>query len=372
MIYFDNAATSWPKPKIVIDKTKEAMEKAGNPGRGSHQSAMWSAKEIFHARKNIAELFNVPDPLHIAFTSNATEALNFAINLIDGNIITTSMEHNSVLRPCYSKTGVDIVYADSNGFLNVDDILNRINKKTKAVVMTHVSNVTGAVYDISAIGKACREKNIVFIVDGAQSAGVVPVDVVGMNIDIFCFTGHKGLFGPQGTGGIYISPRLREILKPLKRGGTGTNSFSLDHPCEMPEVAEAGTLNTHGIAALGAGAGYVKNIGISRIWAYERYLANVFSNELMSIKNAKVYGDFSKTHSGIVSFTMEGKDNSYICYELNKKNICARCGAHCAPLAHETLNTSEQGTVRFSFGYHNTLEEVHFALEVLSEIANKV
>lgn len=367
LIYVDNAATSLNKPAIVNETIDEAMLMAGNPGRGSHDAAIWSSKTIYKARKVICDLLNAQDPMNIAFTLNATESLNFAINLIDdsGEIITTSMEHNSVLRPCYAHKHVKIVLADGTGHLDPASVFGAIGDNTKAVAMTHVSNVTGEIYDIAKVGAFCKEKNILFIVDGSQSCGIVPVDVESMNIDVFCFTGHKGLFGPQGTGGIYISPDLRGILRPLKKGGSGSDSASVEHPCYMPDVVEAGTMNTPGIAGLAAGVEFVMKAGIQNIRAHEESLADIFTEQLLILDGVKVYGDYTKGHVGIVAFNIRDMDSTDVCCKLNEYGICARGGLHCAPLAHQMLGTTEQGVVRVSFGWFNTVDEVFQIVDVI-------
>ena len=367
MIYFDNAATSWPKPQVVVDKTIEAVKHAGNPGRGVHELAKWSSMKIYETREKIANLFNVNDALNVAFTLNATEALNAAINLVHGDIITTAMEHNSVLRPCETRKGLyRVIPADSKGNIDVNNIINKINSYTDAVVMTHASNVIGTIYDIRKVGLACREKGVLFIVDASQTAGIVPIDMKDMCIDILCFTGHKGLYGLQGTGGICVNSNIQ--LKPLKCGGTGSKSYDLNHPRNMPEVFEAGTLNTHGIASLGAGVDYINSIGIEKIYKHEKLLVEEFIKGLLKLDNVIIYGDLTSQRVGVVSLNIKDKDPSEICSILASQGICVRTGTHCAPLAHKSMGTQETGTIRFSFGVNNTIEEINTALGVLTKI----
>lgn len=368
MIYFDNAATSWPKPPTMIEAINEACEKAGNPGRGAHEAAIWSAHKMMEVRGKLAELFGIENPLRIAFMQNATMALNTALKMCNGEILTTSMEHNSVLRPCHARGWYSVVDAQSNGNISPDTIINAITPLTGAVVMCHASNLTGTVYDIATVGAECRKRGILFVVDAAQTAGVVPIDVGKMCIDILCFTGHKGLFGPQGTGGIYVAPDVK--VKMLMYGGTGNQSYDLRQPVDMPESLEAGTQNTHGIAGLGAGLDYVKSIGSAKIWEYEKLLAQHFTSGLKEIEGVTIYGDENAPKVGIVSVNFYGIDSSEICNALNKQGICVRAGAHCAPLAHKTIGTEHQGAVRFSFGINNTIDEIDTVIGILKYTYN--
>lgn len=365
-MYFDNAATSWPKPWEVIGKVNDALLKAGNPGRGSHEAALWSSNIIYRAREQIAELFGIDNPLSIGFAENATGALNFAISQIKGSIVTTAMEHNSVLRPCFAHKNVTMVPADSGGNLDMEYFIKCITPETGAVVMTHASNVTGTLYDIQSIGEVCRKQNVLFIVDAAQTAGVVPINLKEMHIDMLCFTGHKGLLGPQGTGGIAVREGLD--LKAFKVGGTGTNTYDMKHPGEMPDVVEAGTLNTHGIAGLLAGVDFVKKYGVNNIYKHEKRLSQLFRREIQDIASIKIYGDFSGDYVGIVTINMEGLDSSELCSMLADNDISVRGGSHCAPYAHKTIGTEGTGAVRFSFGVMNAEEEVIKAGKVLQFI----
>jgi len=363
MIYFDNAATSWPKPPKVIDAINEACERAGNPGRGAHEAAIWSAHKIMEVREKLAELFCIENPLRIAFMQNGTMALNTAITMCNGEILTTSMDHNSVLRPCHARGCYSVVDAESNGNLDAETIIAAITPSTGAVIMTHASNLTGTVYDIEKVGAECRRRGILFVVDAAQTAGVVPIDVGKMNIDILCFTGHKGLLGPQGTGGIYVAPNVK--VKPLVYGGTGNQSYELKQPTDLPDGLEAGTQNTHGIAGLGAALNYVKAIGVEKIWEYEKMLTQHFTQGIKQIKGIIIYGDENASKVGVVSINFTGMDSSEMCNALSKQGICVRGGAHCAPLAHKTIGTQYQGAVRFSFGINNTIDEIDTALELI-------
>ncbi len=365
MIYFDNAATTWPKPKEVSAAVLDAIQKAGNPGRSAHESALWSAYKIYETREKLAKLFRINEPLRIAFTMNATHALNIAINLCMGEVITTSMDHNSVLRPLAQRGFYNIVAADRQGHIDPDMVIRSISGVTGAVVMTHASNVTGSVYDIAAIGEACKKKGVFFIVDAAQTCGVVDIDVNKMNIDILCFPGHKGLYGLQGTGGIYVAPNVP--VKPFMFGGTGSRSFDLTHPREMPDCFEAGTQNTHGIASLCAGINFINSVGINNIEQHESKLRSYFINKIKKIPGVYLYDDTPGKHVGTISISIPGIDCSSLCNYLSKKSICTRSGTHCAPLAHKSIGTEITGTVRFSFGYFNKAEEIDKAVEAILE-----
>ncbi len=373
MIYMDNAATSWPKPQQVKEAITEALENAGNPGRGTHSYAVWSSVKLDEVRQRTAKLFGIQEPLQIAFTLNATHALNIAVNLCYGQILTTAMEHNSVLRPVATRGCYNIVKADSGGGIDLERIKNSITPLTGAVVMTHASNITGEVYDIAQVGEFCRKKGVLFIVDSAQSAGIVPIDVNAMNIDVLCFTGHKGLLGIQGTGGIYISPHVK--VRPFMSGGTGSHTFQLKQPTEMPDCFEPGTMNTHGIAALGAGIEYVSNIGIEKMREIHTALWKYFSNEARKIDGITVYGpnpakcDKMKYNTGIVLLNVRGKESYEVSEELGKNGICTRAGYHCAPLAHITVGTDNMGgAVRFSMNHLNTKNEIDDILSRLREM----
>ncbi len=366
MIYFDNAATSWPKPPKVSAAVSEALQKAGNPGRGAHSSAAWAAQKVYSVREQVAKMFCIEDPLQIAFTLNATHALNIAVNLCRGEIVTTSMDHNSVLRPVINRGYYNIVKADSSGHIGASDVIRRISDLTGAVVMTHGSNVTGEVYHIEAIGAACRKRGIFFVVDCAQTAGVIPIDVEKMHIDILCFSGHKGLLGPQGTGGIYI--RKGVPIRPFMLGGTGSKSFQLAQPEELPDCFESGTVNTHGIAGLGAGIDDICQIGMGRIHEKELALRQYFVDKMKALPEVIVYGPERGTFTGTVSINIRGMDSNRVAGILGEKDIGVRGGFHCAPLAHRSLGTDKSGAVRFSFGYGNSYREVEAAVSVIRQI----
>ena len=376
MIYLDNAATTMKKPQCVIDAVINAMTHMGNAGRGANEASLDASRVIYDTREKISNLFKLNNPARVAFTCNSTESLNIAIKgvlSVSDHAITTSLEHNSVLRPLYDleKDGMElsIVDCDENGNLNYDDFEKLIKENTKSIICTHASNLVGNVLDIKRIGEIAKKNNLIFIVDASQSAGVFPIDMQDMNIDILCFTGHKGLLGPQGTGGLCV----REIInvKPLKVGGSGVNTFSKEQPKEMPTVLEAGTLNGHAIAGLNAALDYLEKEGISNIQKREEELMFRFYNGIKDIKDIKIYGNFENKRAAIVAFNVGDIDSSVFSDELSLYyNISTRPGAHCAPLMHKAMNTVEQGAVRFSFSHYNTEEEIDTAINAVKEIAS--
>lgn len=374
MIYFDNAATTLHKPQEVIDAIIKAMTSMGNAGRGNTSASMEASHIIFDTRENLAKLFNIKDSSRIAFTCNSTEALNIAIkgSLTTGDhVITTMLEHNSVLRPLYEmeNKGVElsIIQVDKLGNISYDEIQSLIKNNTKSIVCTHGSNLTGNLVDIEKIGKICKEHNLLFIVDVSQTAGVFPIDVEKMNIDILCFTGHKSLLGPQGTGGIFVKEGIE--VTPLKSGGTGILTYSKTQPSIMPTHLEAGTLNGHGIAGLNAGIEFINKIGMTKIREKEENLMWRFYNKVKELPHIKIYGDFSKKERcPIVTLNIDNYDSGDIAEELLNYGVATRAGGHCAPLMHEALGTIEQGAVRFSFGYFNTEEEVDEVIKIIKNI----
>ncbi len=372
MIYLDNSATTLIKPPQVAQAVYDAINTMGNSGRGAYNSSISSSMVLYETRELIAEMFNLHYPEQVAFTLNATEALNTAINgLISYNdhIITTELEHNSVLRPLYrleeKGTELTIIKANDWGNINYIDIEKAIKYNTKAIVCTHCSNLTGNVLDIAKIGESCKRHNILFILDASQSAGIFDIDMEKQNIDVVCFTGHKSLYGPQGTGGICIKKGVN--ISPLKVGGSGIKTFEKTAPSSMPEHIEAGTVNSHSIAGLKAGLEFIQKTGISKIREKENMLVDLFYNSIKNIKDIKIYGDFSTKERGpIVSLNLGNYSSSSVSDELFERfEIATRSGGHCAPLMHKALGTEKQGAVRFSFSYFNTKDEVLFASKAL-------
>lgn len=376
MIYFDNAATTMVKPDCVIDAVAEALRSFGNSGRGAHNASLDASRLIYEARERISDLFHVGDPKQVAFTGNSTEALNIAIQglLSEGDhVITTDLEHNSVLRPLYvmEKQGISltVIPCDEKGVLRYDMLEDRIQTNTKAIICTHASNLTGNKVDIERIGSLCVKHGLCFVVDASQTAGVFPIDMEKMKIDVLCFTGHKGLFGPQGTGGICV--RGNKKIRPLKAGGSGVHTYSKEHPGEMPTALEAGTLNGHGIAGLHAALGFLKETGIEKIHEREARLMRRFYDGVKEIPRVKIYGDFSSDdRAAIVALNIGDYDSSEVSDELAVTyGISTRPGAHCAPLMHQSFHTVNQGMVRFSFSYFNTEEEIETGIRAVRELA---
>lgn len=378
MIYMDNAATTMHKPKEVIDAVVAAMSSMGNAGRGVNEASLSASRLIYDTREKLCRLFGAEDPRQIVFTANSTESLNIAIKGIlnpGDHVIATMLEHNSVLRPLYEmeKKGVRLTIVKSNpeGTLDLADIENAIAPDTKMIVCTNGSNLTGNYIDPEPIGTLAREKGIVFVVDASQTAGVFPIDVQKMKIDVLCFTGHKGMLGPQGTGGMYVRKGLS--VRPLLSGGSGVQTYSKTHPTEMPTALEAGTLNGHGIAGLHAAVEYLEKTGVDTIRAREQDLMWRFYEGVKEIPGVKVYGDFSaKNRCAIVTLNIGDYDSSEVSDELlTEYGISTRSGGHCAPLMHEALGTVEQGAVRFSFSHYNTEEEVDTAIRAIRELAEE-
>lgn len=378
MIYMDNAATTMHKPQEVIDAVVMAMSSMGNAGRGVNEASLSASRIIYDTREKLCRLFGAEDPRQIVFTPNSTESLNIAIKGIlnpGDHVIATMLEHNSVLRPLYEmeKKGVrlTIVKSDQNGRFNLKDIEDAIAEDTKMIVCTNGSNLTGNYVDPKPVGTLARERGIVFVVDASQTAGVFPIDVQKMKIDVLCFTGHKGMLAPQGTGGMYLRKGL--VIRPLKSGGSGVQTYSKTHPIEMPTALEAGTLNGHGIAGLHAAVEYLEKTGVDNIRAREQDLMWRFYEGVKDIPGVKVYGDFSsKNRCPIVTLNIGDYDSSEVSDELlTEYGISTRAGGHCAPLMHEALGTVEQGAVRFSFSHYNTEEEVDTAIEAIRELSKE-
>jgi len=378
MIYLDNAATSFPKPVEVYSEVLRCMENyAANPGRGSHDMAVEASSKIMDTRQELSEFFNIPNLLNIVFTSNATESLNIGIKGIlksGDHVISTVIEHNSVLRPLnyLSKRGVTftLLGVDENGYLNINNLKKKIRRNTKAIIINHTSNVLGTVQDIRAIGEFAKESGIIFMVDASQSAGIIPIDVVKDNIDLLAFPGHKGLYGPQGTGGLYISDYID--AESFKQGGTGSESMSMMQPDFLPDKFESGTLNTPGIAGLCEGIRFIRKIGIENIRKHEIMLVEYLVKELCKLTYVKIYGGTDyKNRGAVVSLNIDNVDVSEVGRLLNKKAIAVRTGFHCAPLIHYIIGTSRRGTIRISPGYFNTLGDIEKLIKALKDIHEK-
>ena len=378
-VYLDNASTSFPKPKSVSDSIYNYLTNSGgNPGRANHSNALESNRYLFLARETIANFFNFHKIENVIFTNNITSSLNILINGIlkpGDHIITSSMEHNSVIRPLYNlkeNIGIDleIVSAKSNGILDVNSISKAIKPNTKLIVITHASNITGSIQPIQRIGELCKKNNIFFILDSAQSAGVLEVDFKKFNLNALAFTGHKSLLGPQGIGGFIIDDELNKICNPYILGGTGSLSHSLTQPDFLPDKFESGTLNIPGIIGLYEGIKFIEKEGLNTIYEHNSYLRSYLINEISNINNFNIYGDLDPSNgTSCVSITHNNLDVSELSYILDSDfGISNRSGLHCAPLAHQTIGTYPNGTVRLSLGYFNTLDEIKYTVDSLNKI----
>lgn len=372
MIYLDNAATTRVKPKEVVEAVAEALTTLGNAERGTHSASLGASRTVFSTRMKLAKFFNAEGPSNIVFTMNATESLNIAIKgiLEKGDAaISTCLEHNSVLRPLYQlrDEGVELsfVSADKLGRPNYEEFESLIKPNTKAIISTAGSNLTGNLVDIKRVGEIAKKHGLIFVVDASQTAGVFPIDVKVLNIDILCFTGHKGLLGPQGTGGLYVRDGVD--VKPYLSGGTGVQTYNEHQPVEMPTRLEAGTLNGHGLAGLDAAIDYINEYGMQKIHDKEMSLMWRFYDGVKDIEGVKIYGDFDvKDRCPIVSINLSDYESGTVSDELaNRFEIATRPGGHCAPLMHKALGTVDQGVVRFSFSHFNTEEEVDTAINAV-------
>lgn len=377
MIYLDNAATTLHKPPQVAEAVLHAMTTMGNAARGAHSGALEASRTVFGTREKLARLFACQRADHVVFTANSTEALNIAINglIHEGDhVISTDCEHNSVLRPLYrleEERGVklDFVPADRRGLVDYADFERLMRPDTRAVVCTHCSNLTGNILDIGRIAGIAHSRGALLIVDASQTAGTVPIDMQALGVDVLCFTGHKGLMGPQGTGGLCIRPGVE--IDPWKVGGSGVHSYDRHQPREYPTRLEAGTLNSHGIAGLSAALDVILERGVADIRRAEHALMQRFYDGVCGISGVTVYGDFSAPERGaIVALNIRDYDSSAVADELAVTyGIATRPGAHCAPRMHRALGTTEQGAVRFSFSCYNTEREVDAAIAAVRAIA---
>ena len=376
MIYLDNAATTLHKPPEVAEAVKGAILTAGNAARGAHGVSLSASRTVFETRQKLAKLFCCPREDHVVFTMNSTEALNIAIYglLSPGDhVISTDLEHNSVLRPLYDLQTrgvfVDFVPADRLGNVRYEDFEALLRENTKAIVCTHASNLTGNVLDIARISKMAHAHGALLIVDASQTAGTFPIDMQKTGIDVLCFTGHKGLMGPQGTGGLCIRQGVE--IRPLLRGGTGVHSYDKNQPQAYPTRLEAGTLNSHGLAGLDAALDFLLAKSVEKISARERFLMRRFYDGVRDIPGVTVYGDFSQEErTAIVALNIRDYDSSEVSDVLfTDYGIATRPGAHCAPRMHEALGTVKQGAVRFSFSYFNTEAETDAAVRAVRELA---
>ena len=378
MIYLDNAATSRPKPPGVAEAVAAAMQSYGNCGRGVHEDALAAARTVFDVREKVARLFGCPRADHVVFTNNSTMALNIAISgLLESgdHVISTDLEHNSVLRPLYRlrEQGVeaDFVPADANGQLDYGEFERLMRPNTKAVVCTHASNLTGDLVDISRVGAFCHDRGLVFILDASQTAGVFPIDMERQHIDVVCFTGHKSLLGPQGTGGLCIREGIE--IRPFAVGGTGVQSYLENQPEQYPTRLEAGTLNSHGLAGLSAALDFMEQTGMDQIRTHETALAKRFYEAVRKLPGIRIYGDLgAEERAPVVTLNLGDWDSAEVSDALAEQfEIATRPGAHCAPRLHRALGTEAQGAVRFSWSYFNTVEETDAAAEALRSLSEE-
>lgn len=378
VIYLDNAATSWPKPPQVAEAMERNMkEAAANPGRGSHAMAVTASRTVFETRKRLSALFGIANPNDIAFTLNTTHALNLAIQGLlkpGDHVVATSLEHNSVRRPLEAlkrRLGIEVTFVptDRQGRLDLNRAEAAIRDKTKLMAVTHGSNLLGSIMPVKELGMLSRARGVKLLVDAAQTAGALPIDVAKMNIDLLAFPGHKGLMGPQGTGGLYIHPELD--LEPLMYGGTGSRSESPEQPQVRPDRYEAGTPNTVGLAGLSEGVSFVLRETVEKIGEKERKLTSLLMKGLLEITGVSVLGPGpDEERTAIVAFLIEGADPSEVAFILDRQfGIAVRSGFHCTPLGHETAGTTDSGAVRASPGYFTTETEIVSLIEAVKEIA---
>ena len=380
LIYFDNAATSFPKPEEVTRAMVHFSNEIGaSPGRSGHRLAIEAGRVVFEAREGIARLLGLKDSSRVVFGLNATEGINQGLKGLlrtGDHVITSSMEHNSVMRPLRAmmKEGleVSIVPCSQEGFLDLSEVRKAIRPDTRMLVLNHASNVVGTLQPLAEIGEVCRQQGVLFFVDAAQSAGAIPIDMHREKIDLLAFTGHKALFGPQGTGGLVLGERVDEKeLGPVKRGGTGSRSEQEEHPDFLPDLCESGTPNALGLAGLLAGLEFVMKVGIEEIRQQEKRLTAKLLQGLREIDGVKLYGPgTAEKQLATVSFNIQGMAPSEVGLRLDEDfGILCRVGLHCAPAAHRTLGTFPEGTVRFGLSYLNRAEEVEKALRAVQRIA---
>lgn len=378
MIYLDNAATTLRKPPEVARAILSALEHFGNSGRGAHDSALETSRTIYDVRERIARLLGCPRPDHVCFTANATEALNIAIAGLfhsGDHVLSTDWEHNSVLRPLYrfqaQGGSIDFLPADSNGRLDLSQLEQMIRPNTRGIVCTHASNLTGDMIDLQYVGAIARRHGLLFIADTSQTAGACPIDMETIHTDVICFTGHKSLMGPQGTGGLCIRDGVE--IRPWKVGGTGVHSYLETQPPDYPTRLEAGTLNGHGLSGLGAALEFLERVGIKTIQRHELSLSRRFYDGVRNLPCVTVYGDFSQpVRAPIVTLNIGSLESGIVSDELSERwGICTRSGAHCAPRLHRALGTVDQGAVRFSWSWYNTEEETDIAIEAVQTLCRE-
>ncbi len=377
MIYLDNAATTCIKPPEVARAITDALSTFGGVGRGVYPASVAAGLAVYETRVAVADLLGAPNAARVSFALNATMALNIAIDGLlpaGGKAVTTAASHNSVLRPLNAARDergctIEVVSVDTHGALDYDE-LERMSQGADLVVVTHASNLTGDIYDAARIARIAHDAGAPVVLDAAQTAGAIPLSMEELGVDVLCFTGHKSLLGPQGTGGLCVAEGID--IPPLLEGGSGMHSFDERHPRFMPESLEAGTINAHGLAGLGAGIAYIQDRGVDDIAAHEKHLVERVCSELADVDNIRILGFGSDAgHCGIVAFDIDGIDSALVADQLASKwEICARAGAHCAPLMHRALGTEDRGATRLSFGPFNTEEDADVAIDAFKTIAS--
>lgn len=379
-IYLDNASTTFPKPESVPKAIYNFLTNVGgNPGRSNHDNALQTNRILVESREAIAQFFNYKSIENVIFTSNITTSLNILINSslsLGDHVITSSMEHNSVLRPLFNLKNqglieLDIVYANKFGFISTEDLKNTIKSNTKMIVINHASNVIGSIQPIKEIGDICKNNNIFFVLDTAQSAGVLDIDFTRINLSALAFTGHKSLFGPQGIGGFIIDDNLNKSCNPYILGGTGSLSHSLTQPDFLPDKFESGTLNMPGIVGLMEGIKFIQSEGINTIYNKNNFLRNYFIEKIKNINGVILYDDkYNNNYTSCISFNIKDMDTAELSFTLDSDfGIKNRSGLHCAPLAHKTIGSFPSGTVRLSLSYFNTKEDMDYTINAINKIS---
>lgn len=379
-IYLDNASTTFPKPESVPKAIYNFLTNVGgNPGRSNHDNALQTNRILVESREAIAQFFNYKSIENVIFTSNITTSLNILINSslsLGDHVITSSMEHNSVLRPLFNLKNqglieLDIVYANKFGFISTEDLKNTIKSNTKMIVINHASNVIGSIQPIKEIGDICKNNNIFFVLDTAQSAGVLDIDFTKINLSALAFTGHKSLFGPQGIGGFIIDDNLNKSCNPYILGGTGSLSHSLTQPDFLPDKFESGTLNMPGIVGLMEGIKFIQSEGINTIYSKNNFLRNYFIEKIKNINGVILYDDkYNNNYTSCISFNIKDMDTAELSFTLDSDfGIKNRSGLHCAPLAHKTIGSFPSGTVRLSLSYFNTKEDMDYTINAINKIS---
>jgi cysteine desulfurase family protein len=374
-VYFDNAATSFPKAPGTAESMINYITNIGcNVNRGAYANALEAQRVLFDTRDLICSFFNFSKPENVIFTKNITESLNILIKGLlkaSDHVLVSSMEHNAIMRPLTSMEKLSVEFSrvpcNIDGTLDVENLNKYLKPNTKAVIMTHASNVCGTILPLEKVGKFCKENNLYFIIDSAQTAGFLDMNFKALNADAIAFTGHKALLGPQGMGGFVIDSDLVPLVDTFIEGGTGSLSSSEKQPDYMPDKFESGTMNIPGVFGLNASLNYLKNIGINTIREKELYLTDIFINKVKNMNNVRLIGlDGIDNRTAVVSLDFTNDDNAEVSFKLsNDYSIMNRCGLHCAPSAHKTLNTYPQGTVRFSFSHNNTVEEINYAIDCI-------